>query len=97
MSRGTGEILGMVDAKLSRKTTIGDVAKQFQGAVPMNIAPVSPFGVLCPYRNSKAQSMKARKSAHASTSKHGTSKHGLVSSSRQGKFVANLIGRPIFK
>lgn len=92
MSRGTGEILGMVDAKLSRKTTIGDVAKQFQGAVPMNIAPVSPFGVLYPYGNSKAQSMKARKSAHASTSKHE-----LVSSSRQGKFVANLIGRPIFK
>ena len=69
MSRGTGEILGMVDAKLSRKTTIGDVAKQFQGASPMNTAPVSPFGVLYPYRNSKAQSMKARKSAHASTSK----------------------------
>ena len=92
MSGGTGEILGTVGKKLSRETTIGDVAEQFQGAGPMNIAPVNPFGVLCPYRNSKARSMKARKSAHASTSKHE-----LVSSSRQGKFVANLIGRPIFK
>jgi hypothetical protein len=92
MSGGTGEILGMVAAKLSRETTIKDVAKQFQGAGPINIAPVSPFGLLYPYRNSKAQSMKVRKSAHASTSKHEP-----VSSSRQGKFVANLIGRPIFK